>query len=171
MGSIEEKMGVRDEDFKPMVSSQEETLTQTENSRLPLSLILVQVSDDVYGGAGIDGAGIPYWVNGENNLISVSVNTAYSGKDLYECHFRDEDVANDPVDDAAYDAFRLQVYGTLEDTQGFFITDPDDHGHRYIEFGNDYDNGCSYGTFIGQHGALTTYWDTGSISVMYGTMQ
>ena len=157
---FKKKLGVKDEDFEPMLSSQGVPLTQTGKSRLPLSLILVQVSDDVYGGAGIDGAGIPYSVNGGNDLLSVSVDTVYSGKDLYECLFRDEDAPNPPLD-ASYDALRMQIYGTLQDLQGFFITEPDDHGHRYIEFGNDYDNGNSYGTVIGQHGALTTSWSIG----------
>ncbi|EHQ35198.1 hypothetical protein [Methanoplanus limicola] len=157
---LKEKMGVKDENFKPMLLSQGKILTHTEQSRLPLSLILVQVSDDIYGGAGLDGAGIPYIVNGENDLLSVSVNTAYTGKDLYECLFMDEDAPNTALD-ISYDELRMQVYGTLHDIQGFFITEPDDHGHRYIEFGNDYDNGNSYGTVIGQHGALTTSWNVG----------
>ncbi|WAI01443.1 hypothetical protein [Methanogenium organophilum] len=155
---FKKKLGVKDEDFKPMLSSQGDTLTQSEKSQilsLPLSLVLVQVADDVYGGAGIDGAGIPYWVNGENDLFFVSFNDGYDGKTLYQCHFRDEDVPDHPINDAAYDEFRMLVYGTLVDIQGFFIYDPDPLGYRDIEFGNDYDNGCSYGTVLGQHGART----------------
>ena len=47
--------------------------------------------------------------------------------------------------------------------QGFFIYEPDDHNHRYIEFGNDYDNGHAYATTIGQHGQLKTNWQVGDV--------
>ncbi|MCK9593909.1 MAG: hypothetical protein M0Q91_18060 [Methanoregula sp.] len=161
---VKKKMGVKDEDFKSMIARQGDSSTQTGNSQLlslPLSLILVQVSDDVYGGAGLDGAGLPYNVNGDNDLYDVTVDTSYSGKDLYECHFWDEDVPY-PDGDTAYDAFRLAYYGTLLDVQGFFIYDPDSSGTRYIEFGNDYDNGNSYATVVGQHGAITLPWTIGT---------
>jgi len=161
---LKKKMGVKDEDFKSMSSSQGESSTQTKNNQLlslPLSLILVQVSDDVYGGAGLDGAGLPYIVNGGNDLYDVTVDTSYSGKDLYECHFYDEDVPT-TNGDITYDAFRLAYYGTLLDVQGFFIYDPDSTGTRHIEFGNDYDNGNSYATVIGQHGAITLPWSVGT---------
>lgn len=150
---FKKKLGVKDEDFRSLNPVQEDSLTQNEKSRLPTSLVLVQVSADLYGGTGLDGAGMFYSVNGDNDLISVSVDTNYPGKDLYECLFIDEDVPS-PNDDIVYDAFRLAVYGTLNDLQGFFIYDSTSI-YRDIEFGNDYDNGYAYGTLIGQHGART----------------
>ena len=148
---FKKKLGVKDEDFRSLTPVQKDSLIQTEKS-LPLPLVLVQVADDVNGGAGIDGAGIPYIVNGDNCLVEVSVDTQYSGMDLYECLFMDEDVPT-PALDAAYDAYRMKEHGTLMDRQGFFIYDEIIDGYRDIEFGNDFDNGCSYGTMLGQHGA------------------
>lgn len=149
---FKKKLGVKDEDFKSLTRIQEDSITRTSKSVLPLPLVLVQVADDVNGGAGIDGAGIPYIVNGDNCLLDVSADTQYVGKDLYECLFMDEDVPN-PALDAAYDELRMRDFGTLMDRQGFFIYDEITDGYRDIEFGNDYDNGCSYGTRLGQHGA------------------
>jgi hypothetical protein len=110
---------------------------------------------------GLDGGLRPYNVNGDNDLFSVTVDTSYSGMDLYECHFYDEDVPY-PNLDYDYDLFRLAEYGTLQDLQGFFIYDPNPSGQRYIEFGNDWDNGNSYGTVVGQHGAATLSWSVGT---------
>lgn len=151
---------MKDEDFRDLTIISGDSLTQAEKSRLPLSLTLIQVTVDRTGGIGLDGAGLPYQINGGNNLLSVSVDTVYEGKDLYECLFADEDAPNFGLDDD-YDALRLIMYGTLNDLQGFFIYDPDDHNHRYIEFGNDYDNGLTFAFTVGQHGALTTEWSIG----------
>ncbi|WP_048152483.1 hypothetical protein [Methanolacinia paynteri] len=156
---FKKKMGVKDDDFRALTPTKIDPMTQNVKS-LPLSLILIQVEDDVTGGIGIDGSGLPYEVRGDNVLLEVSVDTVYNGKDLYECLFSDEDAPN-PDLDLSYDALRLAIYHTLNDRQGFFIYDPDSLGDRDIEFGNDYDNGYSYAETYGQHGALVTSWDVG----------
>jgi hypothetical protein len=161
---FKDKLGVKDEDFKPLHATDNNPLSQYGDNQLlslPLSLTLVQVSADVDGGVGLDGGLRPYNVNGDNDLFSVTVDTSYSGMDLYECHFYDEDVPY-PNLDYDYDLFRLAEYGTLQDLQGFFIYDPNPSGQRYIEFGNDWDNGNSYGTVVGQHGAATLSWSVGT---------
>jgi hypothetical protein len=160
---FKEKLGVKDEDFVSLYLRNDETEIQSGTMQKTSSIVplrLVQVADDVNGGAGIDGGGRPYNVNGNNILFDVTADTGYSGKILYECHFTDEDVPY-PAGDASYDLFRLQYYGTLIDVQGFFIRDPDSTGTRYIEFGNDWDNGNSYGTVAGQHGTMTSVWNVG----------
>lgn len=156
---------MKDEDFRSLPAVEGPRDLQNGDSRLlslPLSLALVQVSADSYGGSGVDGGLRPYSVNGENDMYDVSVDTTYSGMDLYECHFWDED-APYPALDESYDDFRMDEYGTLEDVQGFYIYDPDSSGQRYIEFGNDWDNGNTYATVVGQHGANTLAWSPGTL--------
>lgn len=148
---LKKKMGVKEEDFKPIFLGAQNSSDQQVSQTLymPNSLKLVQVSVDVYGGTGRDGANLPYTVNGGNQLYRIDWNTG-SGYTLYQCRFRDEDVPDSPYSDAVYDAYRLRVYGTIEDTQGFFI-----YTKGVIEFGNDWDNGKTYGYIIGQHGQIT----------------
>jgi hypothetical protein len=144
-----ERMGVEEEDLKTVAISPIYRFKQAENlqlSAMPDSLTLVQVAADVNGGMGYDGAWLSYMVNGGNQLYRIDWN-AYPGFTLYQCHFRDEDVPSSHAADAVYDAYRLAVYGTIEDTQGFFI-----YSNGCIEFGNDWDNRYSYGMGIGQHG-------------------
>jgi hypothetical protein len=154
-----EKLGVKESDFKTVLLSPSETQDKKVSGNLllmPNSLRLVQVSADVYGGAGFDGGYRPYNVNGGNQLYRVDWNSG-SGYTLYQCRFRDEDVPSPAGADATYDAYRLAVYGTLEDTQGFYI-----RNNNQIEFGNDYDNGNTYGTVVGQHGYALLSWSTGT---------
>ncbi|MFA4877909.1 MAG: hypothetical protein WC586_10880 [Methanoregula sp.] len=149
---LKEKMGVKEEDLIPVFISPETTRDPTNGAQLaymPNSLTLVQVSADVYGGVGFDGGWRPYIVNGGNQLYGVYWNSG-PGWALYQWRFYDEDVPSSYAADLAYDLFRLRVYGTVEDIQGFFI-----YNNNSIEFGNDWDNGCSYGTVVGQHGSNT----------------
>lgn len=154
-----EKLGVNDSDLKPVflkTSENQDEIPGGSRLLMPNSLTLVQVSADVYGGAGFDGGLRPYNVNGGNQLYRVDWNSG-SGYALYQCRFYDEDVPSPAGADATYDAYRLAVYGTLEDTQGFFI-----YNNNQIEFGNDYDNGNTYGTVVGQHGYALLSWSTGT---------
>jgi hypothetical protein len=159
---FKKKSGVNDEDFKSLNTIERDGSSPAGNKQIlsTVSLTLVQVTVDRYGGSGFDGGMRPYDVNGYNDLFDVTASTA-SGKVLYQCYFEDED-APVPGTDQLYDEFRLDEYGTLVDIQGFFIRDPDGSGQRYIEFGNDWDNGYTYGTLIGQHGVKTLAWSTGT---------
>jgi hypothetical protein len=164
---LKKNMGVKAEDFKTLnlatSPASAQAVTQVQPLSMPNSLILSLVSADIYGGIGLDGGYIPYIVNGGNTLYSVTYDTNYPGKVLYECHYYDEDVPSSYTADATYDAFRLLYYGTIRDTQGFFIYAPDSHGQRHIEFGNDWDNGDSYGTVVGQHGYNYFNWNPGTV--------
>lgn len=80
-----------------------------------------------------------------------------SGYALYQCRFYDEYVPSPAGADATYDVYRMATYGTLEDTQGFYI-----YNNNQIEFGNDFDNGNTYGTVVGQHGYAFLPWSTGN---------
>lgn len=144
-----EKTGVKEEDFTKVFIS---TDVQSANEQLlsgytPDSLTLVQVYVDVYGGTGLDTGLRPYEVYGGNEWYMVEWYTYQDGHTLYQIHFRDEDVATSHALDVAYDEYRLAVYGTIEDVQGFYI-----YPSGYIEFGNDWDNYCTYATTVGQHG-------------------
>jgi hypothetical protein len=153
-----EKLGVKDSDFKTIFLGPSENQDTAGGALLymPNSLTLIQVSADVYGGSGFDGGWRPYSVNGGNQLYRVDWNSG-SGWALYQCRFYDEDVPSPAGADATYDAYRLAVYGTIEDTQGFYI-----YNNNQVEFGNDYDNGNTYGTVVGQHGYALLPWSTGT---------
>ena len=153
-----EKLGVKESDLKTVLIN----TTNVKQSgavgslSMPNSLTLIQVAADVYGGTGLDGGYRPYSVNGGNALYRVDWNSG-SGWALYQCRFHDEDVPSPPGADATYDAYRLMEYGTIEDTQGFYI-----YNNNQIEFGNDYDNGDTYGTVVGQHGYALLPWSPGT---------
>jgi hypothetical protein len=131
---------------------------QTINSALPQPLTLVQVTADITGGTGRDGANTPYTVNGGNQFYRISYNYYPGAYTFYVLQYRDEDMP-DPSLDYAYDQYRLSVYGTIEDTQSFVIY-PD--GRIDFSINSIWDNGHSYATAIGQHGNIIRPWNTGT---------
>jgi hypothetical protein len=159
---LKAKKGISDNDLQSVMISSNNEVTGTVNGRwssMPNALTLKQVSADVNGGTGRDGANIAYTVNGGNQLYQIDWNSG-SGYTLYQCRFRDEDVPDSSSSDAIYDAYRVRVYGTIEDIQGFFI-----YSNGTIEFGNDWDNGYTFGYIIGQHGQNTVSY--GSSTIIY----
>ena len=162
---LKKKMGVKEEDFVTVYPRS--SLSQDETNGFPPILnavycpypTLIQVSADVDGGIGLDGHGIPYITNGGNQLLYIRWDTSSDYLIFCEVVYQDEDCVRGLEYDAAYDVERLIIYQTIQDTQGFFIYNPDQYGNRHIEFGNDWDNGCSYGTFLGQHGYRYTSWN------------
>jgi hypothetical protein len=107
------------------------------------TFILAQCSPDVYGGTGLDGANLPYSVNGGNNLYEVGV---WPGSPTtYQLRYYDEDHPS-PVTDIEYDAFRLLYYGTLEDRALFDVTG------SQIYFNYCWNDGYTYAWLYGIHG-------------------
>ncbi|MFA5293930.1 MAG: hypothetical protein WC382_00235 [Methanoregulaceae archaeon] len=107
------------------------------------TFILAQCTPDVYSGAGLDGAGLPYIVNGGNNLYEVGV---WPGSTTtYQLRYYDEDHPV-PQMDIQYDAFRLLYYGTLEDRALFHVTG------SQIYFNYCWNDGKTYAWPYGIHG-------------------
>lgn len=161
---LKKNMGVKEEDLETLYPKSSKSSGRTTGAEL-MSIVpcpypvLAQVSADISGGIGLDGRGIPYITNGGNQVLALRWDTLnYDPRILCEVIFQDEDCAHSSAADALYDAERLVVYGTIQDTQGFFIYNPDSSGYRHIEFGNDWDNGYAYGTVLGQHGYKYLTW-------------
>ncbi|MEN6443090.1 MAG: hypothetical protein ABFC71_04980 [Methanoregula sp.] len=117
-----------------------------------------QVTHDITGGAGVDGALLPYVVNGQNNLYQIIIYVNPT-RVHYELYWYDED-RSDPASDAAYDLWRIQNYGHLYDVQSFDVQ------NNQIIFSDIGDEGRTYASLLWGHGYLTRpYSSTATIFV------
>jgi hypothetical protein len=107
------------------------------------SFILAQSGPDVYGGFGFDNSGLPYNVNGGNNLYQVRV---WPGSPVttYQLRYYDEDHPI-PQLDYQYDTLRLIIYGNLLDYALFDVTS------SQIYFNSCGSNGYTYAWLTGIH--------------------
>lgn len=112
----------------------------------------VQLSVDIEGGVGSDGAGLRYWIDGNNDLGEVDLYVNSGDSVTYELWYLDEDFPPDPVMDEAYDLYRETVY-TYKN--GYHDKEELTIENDIIDFSGIWDNGKTYAYPIGQHGDKT----------------
>ncbi|MFA4849849.1 MAG: hypothetical protein WC626_09000 [Methanoregula sp.] len=145
-----EKRGLKIEDaiiLKPTIlgivnNTNDINRIQRESLRTD-TFILAQSSPDIYGGTGIDDAGLPYSVEGNNNLYQVM--TWQSSPVTYRLCYNDEDHPY-PNLNVEYDAYRRIQYGTLLDYAQFEVSSSD------IHYSLSWSDSRTYGYPAGNHG-------------------
>jgi hypothetical protein len=150
--AVLEKRGLRKEDaiiIKPKIlgfmnHSYDLNRIQTESLKAD-TFILAQSGPDVYGGIGTDNAGLPYAVDGGNNLYQVM--TWQSNPVTYRLCYYDEDHPY-PDLNTQYDALRIIATGSLLDYAQFEVSDTD------IHYSLSWSSSLTYAFPAGNHGSV-----------------